>query len=138
MTDRHTRLSELMQARRLELGMKTWRALAAEADIAYETLRALRTGAPIAPGTANAIEKALSWTPGSIDAVLDGGEPTTTVYGSATIGGGQLKMTARGTASFDPPEESEDDDEKMQRATALLAEAQELLAEIRRERREGA
>ncbi len=77
MTDRHAHLTDLMQARRLELGMKTWRALSAEAGISYETLRAIRAGENFAPGTADAIEKALQWGPGSIDRILNGGEPAT-------------------------------------------------------------
>lgn len=76
MTDRHRHLSERMQARRLELGMRTWRALAEEAGISYETLRALRAGENVAPGTADAIERALKWAPGSISTIISGGEPT--------------------------------------------------------------
>lgn len=115
MTDRHTRLSELMQARRLELGMKTWRALATEAEISYETLRALRTGAPVAPGTANAIEKALRWTPGSIDRVLGGGAPA--------------------PADAPPPADGSEDSvrAKLARAHDLISEGTRLLEELRRE-----
>lgn len=51
---------------------------------------------------------------------------------------GQVKMTARGTASFDEGAGEDDDDEKLQRATQLLAEGMALLEEIRRARREGA
>lgn len=76
MSTRHHRLNELMQARRLELGMKTWRALATEAGISYETLRALRSGENITSGSAHSLEGALQWEPGSIDLILDGGDPT--------------------------------------------------------------
>lgn len=117
MTDRHTRLSELMQARRLELGMKTWRALATEAEISYETLRALRTGAPVAPGTANAIEKALNWTPGSIDRVLADGAPA--------------PADAPATVPADGSEESLQ--RKLARAHELISQGTRLLEEARRE-----
>lgn len=100
MADTHARLSELMQARRLQLGMKTWRALAAEADIAYETLRAMRAGQNVAPGTIHAVEKALRWTPGSIEAILAGGEPG--IVGEASVRlTQQTALTARGTV--EPP-----------------------------------
>lgn len=75
------RLEELMQAKRLELGMKTWRSLATEAGISYETLRALRAGENYAPATAYAVETALQWAPGSIAQILEGGEPTPATQG---------------------------------------------------------
>lgn len=76
MAGSEARLSDLMQRRRLHLGMKTWRALALEAGVAYETLRALRAGENVTPGTTHALERALEWQAGSIDAILDGGHPT--------------------------------------------------------------
>jgi ABC-type nitrate/sulfonate/bicarbonate transport system substrate-binding protein len=69
------RLNDLMDARRLELGIP-WREVATRAGISYEALRALRAG----PGgtadlTARKIDAALGWAPGSVRAILDGGEP---------------------------------------------------------------
>jgi len=49
---------------------------------------------------------------------------------------GQVKLTARGTASFEQP--AEEEDPKLQRAAELFAEGMALLDEIRRERRKGA
>jgi hypothetical protein len=60
-----------------ELRIKTWRELAALADISYETLRSARTGENLpSEGTKGGLERALQWMHGSIDAILDGREST--------------------------------------------------------------
>lgn len=72
----HERLSEYMAARRLALGMKTWRDLSARAEISYETLRALRAGGRPSEATTHQLERALQWEPGSVRTIITGGEPT--------------------------------------------------------------
>lgn len=127
----HERLAELMDARRLELGM-TWEEVASAAGIKPPTLRAIRNGTNRpSPLTARGLDKAMSWTPGSVEAILDGGEPT--------LAGPYAHLSnVRITTTRAPAEDEDDEDPKMKRATELLAEAQALLEEIRRERREGA
>jgi hypothetical protein len=75
--EQRERLDQLMNERRLELGL-TWREVAARAGRSYEALRQLRTG----PGginelTAVQFARALSWEPRSILDVLSGGSPAT-------------------------------------------------------------
>lgn len=126
----HERLAELMDARRLELGM-TWEEVASAAGIKPPTLRAIRNGTNRPSQlTKRGIERALRWAPGSVDAILAGGDPTP-AGPYAHIGDVRI-TTTRAPA---PPA---DEDPKMKRAAALLAEASALLEEIRRERREGA
>lgn len=73
----HERLTQAMRRRMAELRIKTWRQLAAHADISYETLRSARTGESVpSDGTKEGLERALRWQHGSIDAVLSGGDPT--------------------------------------------------------------
>lgn len=126
MADAHARLSQLMQARRLQLGMKTWRALATKADIAYETLRAMRAGAPVSPGTVHAVEKALQWTPGSIDAILAGGEPGVAAEASATLAQ-RSALTARATVepSARADDLPDDPDELVRLARRFLDDSRE-------------
>ncbi|MCA1570808.1 MAG: helix-turn-helix transcriptional regulator [Chloroflexi bacterium] len=69
------RLADLMEERRVELGLR-WVDVAEAAGITAETLRQVRSGhADIRPLTARAIEQGLRWKLGSIKAVLAGGEP---------------------------------------------------------------
>lgn len=72
----HERLSQLMNKRRLELGMR-WDDVATSAGIADVTIRAIRRG-DNQPSelTQRRIEDALRWEHGSIEATLAGGEPT--------------------------------------------------------------
>lgn len=76
--DRRRRLNDLMNDRRLDLGM-TWPEVATAAGISYETVRALRrsTGG-ISELTARKLDKALQWRPGSVAAIA-GGKPGTPV-----------------------------------------------------------
>jgi hypothetical protein len=90
------RLETLMSARRLELGMRTWKALADRAGVSYETVRALKAGGIIREDSVYAIERALCWRPGSIRRILTGGEPIPSVATAhADLGG--LGATAHGT-----------------------------------------
>lgn len=112
----HERLARLMNERRLELDMK-WDEVAAAAGIKPPTLRAVRNGtSKPSPLTARGIDRALSWTPGSTEAVLGGGEPTATVYGSATIRAAETPVPT---------------DEEL-RATNLAPETVEALLDMRR------
>ncbi|MGV2384200.1 MAG UNVERIFIED_CONTAM: helix-turn-helix transcriptional regulator [Thermobifida fusca] len=126
----HERLAQAVEARRGELGLSL-REVAERAGITGETLRAVRRGSnEPSQLTKRGIERALRWAPGSVDAILAGGDPTP-AGPYAHIGDVRI-TTTRAPA---PPA---DEDPKMKRATELLAEAQALLEEIRRERREGA
>jgi hypothetical protein len=68
----HERLDEAMRQRRRDLRIRTWRDLAAAADISYETLRAVRAGGKPAEATRDGLERALRWPPGTIEAILGG------------------------------------------------------------------
>lgn len=78
-------------------------------------------------GTLLALERALGWKAGSVEAVLAGGDPEPV----ATISDVRVTTTRA-------PADDEDDDPKMREAMDLIARAQALLAEMQRERREGA
>lgn len=72
------RLAQLVVSRRVQLGMKTTKALAEAADLTPRAVgdieNARRTN--YSPGTRAQIENALRWTPGSFNSALAGGEPT--------------------------------------------------------------
>jgi len=125
----YARLNNLMQARRLELGMKTWRALADKAQIAYETLRAMRAGQNVAPGTIHAVEKALRWTPGSIETILAGGKPRIVADEGAARLEVTSAMTAQGTVELPALDDLPDDPVELARI------AQRFLADSREHRR---
>ncbi|HEY9367591.1 hypothetical protein [Streptomyces sp.] len=77
MTEQLERLNEVLSARRLELGMKTWRDLSLAAGISYETLRALRVGDG-RPGeaTIHGLNRALRYQDGAgVEALLNGRDP---------------------------------------------------------------
>lgn len=77
-SDPLARLTEVMTARRLQLGMRTWRNLAEAAGISPETLRALRAGeGQPTDSTIHGLNRALCWKDGAgVEALLAGGEPT--------------------------------------------------------------
>ena len=69
------RLAELMDARRLELGLR-WQDVAAAGDVSIKTLYSVRTGHSAVPRlTARKVDKGLHWEPGSVERVLAGGDP---------------------------------------------------------------
>ncbi len=69
------RLAELMDARRLELGLR-WQDVAAAGDVSIKTLYSVRTGHGAVPGlTARKVDKGLHWEPGSVERVLADGDP---------------------------------------------------------------
>lgn len=96
------RLETLMAARRLELGIRTWKDLAARAGVSYETVRALKSGAVIRQDSLYAIERALCWRPGSIQRIREGGDPISGVAtASANLGG----LAAHATGQARNPDE---------------------------------
>ena len=69
------RLADLMEQRRLELGLR-WREVAEAGNISYEVIRAIRNGSgEIRPLSRHGIETGLRWEAGSVAAVLGGGDP---------------------------------------------------------------
>jgi hypothetical protein len=70
------RLADYVVARRVELGMRDRRALAAATGITDRTLGKLENGQRVSPSTLAVIENELGWTPGSGRRVLAGGEPS--------------------------------------------------------------
>lgn len=69
------RLAELMEERRLDLGLR-WNDVAAESGMSVEGLRAMRRdGAIPRPLNQRGIEKALQWRRGSIQRILGGEDP---------------------------------------------------------------
>ena len=78
--DARHRLAELMEDRRLELGLR-WQdvvdaATAAGFKVSLKALHSVRTGtAGLRPLTQRGIEAGLRWEPGSVQAIEDGGDP---------------------------------------------------------------
>ena len=74
-TDSGRRLSDLIEQRRLELGLR-WKQVAKAGGISYESIRAIRSGtADMRSLTGHGIETGLRWEPGSVERILAGGEP---------------------------------------------------------------
>lgn len=69
------RLADYVVARRVELGMRDRRALAAASGITDRTLGKLENGQRVSASTLAVIEHELGWSPGSARRVLAGGEP---------------------------------------------------------------
>lgn len=71
MSEPHERLSQAMNARRLELDMK-WNAVATEAGVSPEALRAIRRGDyKPSPLTARRLDDALQWPAGTVLSYYD-------------------------------------------------------------------
>jgi hypothetical protein len=79
------RLADYVVARRVELGMRERRALAAAIGVTDRTLGKLENGQRVSPSTLALIENELGWTPGSSRRILAGGEPSL----AAAAGDGQ-------------------------------------------------
>ena len=74
-TDDRRRLSDLMEQRRLELGLR-WKQVAEAGGISYESIRAIRSGtADMRSLTRHGIETGLRWEAGSVERILAGGDP---------------------------------------------------------------
>jgi transcriptional regulator with XRE-family HTH domain len=69
------RLADYVVARRVELGMRERRALAAATGVTDRTLGKLENGQRVSPSTLAVIENELGWSPGSCRRILAGGEP---------------------------------------------------------------
>jgi hypothetical protein len=69
------RLADYVVARRVELGMRERRALAAATGVTDRTLGKLENGHRVSPSTLAVIENELGWLPGSCRRILAGGEP---------------------------------------------------------------
>jgi hypothetical protein len=75
-SDDCSRLADYVVARRVELGMRDRRALAAATGVTDRTLGKLENGHRVSPSTLGVIENELGWAPGSCRRILSGGEPT--------------------------------------------------------------
>ena len=82
------RLADLMESRRLELGLR-WREVAEAGNISYEVIRAVRNGnGQIRPLSQHGIETGLHWSAGSVQRILDGGDPASIEPAPVTTSGG--------------------------------------------------
>jgi hypothetical protein len=69
------RLGDYVVARRIALGMRDRRALAAATGVTDRTLGKLENGRRVSPSTLGAVENHLGWAPGSCRRILAGREP---------------------------------------------------------------
>lgn len=69
------RLGDYVVARRIALGMRDRRALAAATGVTDRTLGKLENGRRVSASTLGAVENHLGWGPGSCRKVLAGAEP---------------------------------------------------------------
>jgi Helix-turn-helix len=69
------RLGDYVVARRIALGMRDRRALAAATGVTDRTLGKLENGKRVSASTLGAVENHLGWAPGSCRRMLAGGEP---------------------------------------------------------------
>jgi Helix-turn-helix domain len=76
------RLGDYVVARRIALGMRDRRALAAATGITDRTLGKVETGRRVSASTLGALDNHLGWGPGSCRQVLAGGEPVIAAVGS--------------------------------------------------------
>jgi hypothetical protein len=78
------RLGDYVIARRIALGMRDRRALAAVTGVTYRTLGKVETGRRVSASTLGALENRLDWAPGSCRQILAGGEPVTSSASAGT------------------------------------------------------
>jgi Helix-turn-helix len=74
-TEDWRRLADYVVARRVELGMRDRRALAAATGVTDRTLGKLENGQRVSASTLGLIENRFGWAPGSCRRILGGGEP---------------------------------------------------------------
>lgn len=72
------RLADYVVARRVELGLRDRRALAAATGVTDRTLGKLENGHRVSASTLGVIDNHLGWAPGSCRRILSGGEPDVT------------------------------------------------------------
>jgi hypothetical protein len=82
------RLGDYVVARRIALGMRDRRALAAATGVTDRTLGKAENGRRVSASTLGALENHLGWAPGSCRQILSGGEP---VMSPASAGTPQYK-----------------------------------------------
>lgn len=114
------RLARLVIARRVELGMHTTKALAKDAGLSPRMLGDVENGRRdnFSSGAKAQIERALRWDPGSIDAILRGGDPTTS---------GEIRdRSGRALSSWTAIEGAEQDELELYRLTYLIADTRDL------------
>jgi transcriptional regulator with XRE-family HTH domain len=70
------RLGDYLVARRIALGMRDRRALAAITGISDRTLGKAENGRRVSASTLGALDNHLGWAPGSCRRILAGGEPS--------------------------------------------------------------
>jgi hypothetical protein len=75
-TEDWRRLADYVVARRVELGMRDRRSLAAATGITDRTLGKLENGQRVSASTLGIIENVFGWAPGSCRRILAGGEPS--------------------------------------------------------------
>jgi len=78
------RLGDYVVARRIALGMRDRRALAAVTGVTDRTLGKLENGRRVSASTLGAVENHLRWAPGSCRRVLAGGEPVSPASAAAS------------------------------------------------------
>ena len=69
------RLGDYVIARRIALGMRDRRALAAATGVTERTLGKIENGKRVSASTLGAVENHLGWSPGSCRRILAGGDP---------------------------------------------------------------
>ena len=95
-TDSRRRLSDLMEQRRLELGLR-WKQVAEAGGISYESIRAIRSGtADMRSLTRHGIETGLRWEAGSVERILAGGDPAPLTEPAARHPPGRQRRLRRG------------------------------------------
>ncbi len=77
------RLGDYVVARRIALGMRDRRSLAATTGITERTLGKVETGHRVSASTLGALDNHLGWAPGSCRRILVGGEPASAAPDSA-------------------------------------------------------
>jgi hypothetical protein len=93
------RLADYVIARRVELGMRDRRALAAVTGVTDRTLGKLENGRRVSASTLGVIENHLGWGPGSCRRILSGGEPITVSATTADVDAGYQDPTLLHLAS---------------------------------------
>jgi transcriptional regulator with XRE-family HTH domain len=98
------RLADYVVARRVGLGMRDRRALAAATGVTERTLGKLENGQRVSASTLGAIENQLGWAPGSCRRILAGGEPVASPGASADREAGDSTLDYLASTPGLPPE----------------------------------
>jgi transcriptional regulator with XRE-family HTH domain len=98
------RLADYVVARRVALGMRDRRALAAATGVTERTLGKLENGQRVSASTLGAIENQLGWAPGSWRRILAGGEPVLSSVPSVDQEAGDSTLEYLASTPGLPPE----------------------------------